>query len=146
MTATDSTSKVRILLGIAFTGAGIAHVVKNEFFEQLVPDSLAQWRKPISAVTAVIQFVGGVSLFIPRLRAVARWANLAMLVPTLPAAVAQTRDPDRMRALGVNPKLVLARIPAQMLVAGLTWWATRPPTNSLYEGEALPKPEPQPKA
>ena len=97
MTATDSTRKVRILLGIAFTGAGIAHVIKNEFFEQLVPDSLAQWRKPISAVTAVIQFVGGVSMFIPRLRAVARWANLAMLVPTLPAALAQTRDPDRMR-------------------------------------------------
>lgn len=93
MTATDSTRKVRILLGIAFTGAGIAHVIKNEFFEQLVPDSLAQWRKPISAVTAVIQFVGGVSMFIPRLRAVARWANLAMLVPTLPAAFAQPAIP-----------------------------------------------------
>lgn len=54
MTASDSTHTVRILLGIAFTGAGIAHVVKNEFFESLVPDSLAQWRKPISAVTSVM--------------------------------------------------------------------------------------------
>lgn len=126
MTASDPTRTARIVLGTAFTGAGIAHVVKHGWFEQLVPESLAQWRKPISAVTAVIQFVGGISMFIPRLRVLARWTNLAMLVPTLPAAVAQTRHPDQMRALGVNSKLVIARIPAQILVATATWWATRP--------------------
>ena len=99
---TDSTRTARIMLGTAFTGAGIAHVVKHEFFENLVPDSLARWRKPISAVTAVIQFVGGISMFIPRLRLLARWTNLAMLVPTLPAAVAQTRHPDQMRAFSCH--------------------------------------------
>jgi uncharacterized membrane protein len=65
-------------------------------------------------------------MFIPRLRVLARWINLAMLVPTLPAAIDQTRHPDRMRELGLNPKAVAARIPVQMLVAALTWWATRP--------------------
>lgn len=128
MTTPDPTRTARIVLGTAFTGAGIAHVVKHEWFERVVPESLAQWRKPISAVTAMVQFVGGISMFIPRLRSLARWTNLAMLVPTLPAAVAQTRHPDQMRALGVNPKLVIARIPAQMLVASATWWATRPPS------------------
>lgn len=97
MTAPDPTRTTRILLGTAFTGAGIAHVVKHEFFENLVPDSLARWRKSISAATAVIQFVGGISMFVPRLRVLARWTNLAMLVPTLPAAVAQTRHPDHVR-------------------------------------------------
>jgi uncharacterized membrane protein len=126
MTTPDPAAKVRILLGTAFTGAGIAHIVKNEWFEQLVPEQLAQWRKPISAATAVIQLVGGISMFIPRLRVLARWTNLAMLVPTLPAAVAQTGHPDQLRALGVNPKIVVARIPAQMLVAVATWWATGP--------------------
>lgn len=126
MTTRDPTLKARILLGAAFTGAGIAHVVKHEWFEQLVPESLFQWRKPISAVTAIIQLVGGVSMFVPRLRVVARWTNLAMLMPTLPAAVDQTRHPDRMRELGLNPKAVAARIPLQMLVAALTWWTTRP--------------------
>jgi uncharacterized membrane protein len=74
---------------------------------------VARWRKPISAITAVIQFVGGITMFIPRLRVVARWTSLAMLMPTLPAAVAQTRHLDQMGALGVNPKVVVARIPAQ---------------------------------
>ena len=126
MTTSHPARRARILLGTAFTGAGIAHVVKHEWFEQLVPDSLSQWRKPISAVTAVIQFVGGISMFVPRLRVIARWTNLAMLVPSLPAAIDQTRHPDRMRALGLNPKAVAARIPVQMGVAALTWWATQP--------------------
>lgn len=133
MTTPDPTRRARIVLGTAFTGAGIAHVVKHEFFESLVPESMSKWRKPISAVTAVIQFVGGISMFIPRLRGLARWTNLAMLVPTLPAALAQTRHPDQMRALGVNPKLVIARIPAQMLVAAATWWATRPPITDRHQ-------------
>jgi uncharacterized membrane protein len=66
MTALDRATKVRVVLGVAFTGAGIAHIVKHDWFEQLVPESLARWRKPISAVTAVIQLVGGMSMFIPR--------------------------------------------------------------------------------
>ena len=133
MTTPDPTRTARIVLGTAFTGAGIAHVVKHEWFENLVPESMAKWRKPISAVTAVIQFVGGITMFISRLRVLARWTNLAMLVPTLPAAVAQTRHPDQMRALGVDPKLVVARIPAQMLVAAATWWATRPPATEQHQ-------------
>lgn len=133
MTGSDPTRTARIALGTAFTGAGIAHVAKHEFFESLVPESMSRWRKPISAITAAIQFVGGISMFIPRLRMLARWTNLAMLVPTLPAAVAQTHQPDRMRALGVNPRLVVARIPAQMLVAAATWWATRPVANAQHQ-------------
>lgn len=126
MTAPDSTRNARILLGTAFTGAGIAHVVKHEWFEGLVPESLAQWRKPISAVTAVIQIVGGISMFLPGLRVVARWTNLAMLVPTLPAAAAQIKHPEVLRKAGVPPQLASVRVVAQTLVAALTWWATEP--------------------
>lgn len=127
MNTEDPARNARVLLGMAFSGAGIAHVVKHEWFEQLVPDVLSQWRKPISAATAVVQILSGISMFIPRLRAFARWSTVGLLVPTLPAAFDQTRHPERMRELGLNPKTVAARIPAQMLVVALAWWATRPP-------------------
>lgn len=126
MTTSDPAAKARLFLGAIFTGAGVAHVVKHEWFEQLVPESLFQWRKPVSAVTAVIQFVGGVSMFVPRLRAVARWANLAMLVPTLPAAVDQINHPEVLRGAGIPPQLAPVRVVVQSLVAALTWWSTRP--------------------
>ena len=46
MTTSDPTRKARIVPGTAFTG--IAHIVKNEWFEQLVPEQLARWRKPVN--------------------------------------------------------------------------------------------------
>ncbi|AGM29135.1 hypothetical protein MABM_07550 [Mycobacteroides abscessus] len=103
MTTFDPGRQARIALGVAFTGAGIAHVVKHHWFEQLVPEQLARWRKPISAVTAIIQFVGGISMFVPRLRVLARWTNLAVLMPTLPAAVDQINHPEMLRKAGVPP-------------------------------------------
>lgn len=76
-------------------------MVKHAWFEQLVPESLARWRRPISAVTAVLQIVGGIAMFVPGLRALARWTNLAMLVPTLPAAAAQINHPETLRRAGI---------------------------------------------
>jgi uncharacterized membrane protein len=93
-----------------------------------VPERFAQWRKPIGAITAVIQIVGGISMFIPRLRAVARWANLSMLVPTLPAAAAQIKTPEVLRRAGIPPALAPVRVVVQIIVAALTWWSTRPPS------------------
>jgi uncharacterized membrane protein len=132
VTTAKKARAARILLGTVFTGAGIAHVVKHQWFESLVPESLAQWRKPISAVTAIIQIVGGVSMFIPPLRAVARWANLAMLVPTLPAAADQINHPEVLRKAGIPPALAPVRVAVQTLVAALTWWATRLPANDQH--------------
>lgn len=129
MTTPDPTLKARVALGTAFTGAGVAHVVKHEWFEQLVPDSMAKWAKPISAISAVIQFVGGISMFIPRLRGVARWVNLGMLVPTLIPAIWQIKTPEKLRNAGLPPALAPVRVVVQMLVITATWWATRPPAE-----------------
>ena len=129
MTDPDPTRKVRLLLGSAFTGAGIAHIVKHEWFENLVPERFSQWRKPISAVTAAIQIIGGTAMFVPRLRVLARWTNLAILVPTLPAAAGQINHPEVLRRAGIPPALAPVRVVVQTIVAGLTWWATRPSTQ-----------------
>ncbi|EFV13814.1 hypothetical protein [Segniliparus rugosus] len=129
MTTQEGTRTARALLGTAFTAAGIAHIVKHQWFEQLVPESLSRYRKPISAVTAVVQIVGGAAMFVPRLRAAARWSNLALLVPTVPAAFDQINHPDALRKAGIPPALAPVRGVAQILVSALVWWATRPPAE-----------------
>lgn len=126
MTTTDPTRKARFLLGTAFTGAGIAHVAKREWFEQLVPESMARWRRPIGTITAAIQIVSGISMFSRRTRGLARWTTVGLLVPTLPAAADQINHPETLRKAGVPPVLAPVRVVAQILVVVLAWWATKP--------------------
>jgi uncharacterized membrane protein len=125
MTAPDPTRKARLFLGTIFTGAGIAHLVKREVFEQGVPKQFFQWRKPISAVTGVIQILSGIAMYFPTMRAFARWSTVGLLVPTLPFAVDHIKHPDALRKLGVPRALASVAVVAQILVVALTWWATR---------------------
>lgn len=125
MTTTDSAHRLRTLLGLAFAGAGIAHFLRRDFFDQLVPESLAAYRAPINVVTGILQVVGAITMFVPRLRAAARWTNLALLVPTLAPAVNQIRHPETLRRVGIPPQLAPVRVVAQLLVIAATWHATR---------------------
>lgn len=141
MALPDRTTTARVALGTAFTAAGIAHVVKHEWFEQLVPESLTQWRKPISAVTAAIQIVGGIAMFIPRWRRLARWLNVGLLAPTLPAAINQYSQPEVLRKAGIPRALAPVRAVAQVVVIAFTWWATRPATTTNAKRSAgIPQP------
>jgi uncharacterized membrane protein len=126
MTTADPGRKSRGILGVLFGAAGIAHFVKREFFDQLVPESLAAYRTPINVVTGILQIVGAVTMFVPGQRAVARWTNLALLVPTLPPAVNQIRHPETLRKVGIPPQLAPVRVLAQLLVIAATWRSTRP--------------------
>lgn len=127
MSTPDPVQSARVFLGTVFIAAGIAHIVNREWFEQLVPETLSRWRKPITAVTAVVQIVGGISMIIPRLRVIARWANVALLVLTLPAAADQINHPEMLRRAGIPPALAPVRAVAQTPIVALTWWVTRPP-------------------
>jgi hypothetical protein len=68
-------------------------------------------------------------MFVPRLRLLARWLNVALLGPTLPAAAAQINTPDVLRRAGIPPALAPVRVVAQILVLAATWWSTRPPAQ-----------------
>jgi uncharacterized membrane protein len=129
VTTPDSTFKARAFLGAIFTGAGIAHFVKHDLFEEVVPKPFFKWRKPISAVTGVVQVLSGIAMFFPRMRAFARWSTVGLLVPTLPFAVDQIRRPEEIRKFGVPPALAPVRVVAQILVVALTWWSTQSPTD-----------------
>lgn len=126
MTTTDRTRKTRIALGVLFGAAGVAHFAKRDFFDQLVPESLAAYRTPINIVTGILQIAGAVTMFVPGLRTVARWTNLALLVPTLPPAVNQIRHPEALDKVGIPPQLAPVRVVAQLLVIAATWWSTQP--------------------
>lgn len=126
MNANDKRRLARRILGTAFTGAGIAHFTHADFFANVVPAALADHKREINWATGVYQTAGGLTFFDPRLRQVARWSSIALLVPTFPEAFRQVREPERMKSLGLPPRLAAMRIVAQAAVLGVVWWSTQP--------------------
>jgi uncharacterized membrane protein len=119
----------RQLLGAIFIAAGIAHLTHQRFYRSLLPYWLLQARSEIDVAVGTVEVFGGVLLFMPRLRKLARWTNLAVLAPTLLAAIGEARRPARLRPysrrqLGLNPVGPLVLAPGHAGLAALLWWAT----------------------
>ena len=120
----------RQLLGAIFIAAGIAHLTHQRYYRSLLPYWLLEARREIDAATGTVEVFGGVLLFIPKLRKLARWTNLAVLTPGLLAAIGEVRHPSRLspftqhRAV-LNPVGPLALAPGHAGLAGAVWWATQ---------------------
>jgi uncharacterized membrane protein len=119
------------VLGLFIVALGLAHLTKRRLFPTLVPDWLAPVRREIDVTTGGLQVLAGFGMFVPALRRFARWANLALLIPAIPAAIDEVRRPERRRhrdrvpMTGVAPMIAAGRAPAQAILAGMVWWATK---------------------
>ena len=126
MTPSDPTRLLRRAIGSAFIAAAAVQVVKRDVFTELVPEQVGAYRRPIQAAMTAGLAGMGLTFFFPKARLASRWPATVMLVATLPAAVAQTRQPEEMKRLGLPMPLVVLRIPAQLLMIAGIWRATRP--------------------
>jgi uncharacterized membrane protein len=120
---------VRMGIGILFIGAGLVHFTHAGLFENLVPVALKEYRGSINAVTGVLIFVIGVAFLVPRLRAVARWSAITLLVVTLPTTTYRAIHPAAIESLGFTPALAAAGVIMWLLMIALIWWAAKPETK-----------------
>ena len=75
------------------------------------------------SLTGVLEALGAVGLLIPATRGLAGLCLVLLLVALLPANVRAARRGVSMRGRAPTPLLV--RIPMQILLVGLTLWATQ---------------------
>lgn len=129
---TESSAKrraARELLAAIFITAGIAHLTHQRFYRSVLPYWLLNARRDLDVATGTVQVFGGVLLFMPKLRKVARWTNLAVLTPPLLAAIGDARHPARLRPTtehrpGLDALGPVALAPGHAGLASLLWWAT----------------------
>jgi uncharacterized membrane protein len=119
----------RVGIGILFIGAGLVHFTHASLFENLVPVALKDYRGSINAVTGVLIFAMGVAFLVPRLRAVARWSAITLLVVTLPTTAYRAIHPAAIESQGLPPALAAVGVIAWVLMIALIWWAAKPETN-----------------
>ena len=115
-----SRKRSRMLLGIAFVGAGVNHFVMPRAYQRIVPPSMKDRSQSLVTVSGVAEVVGGLGVLLPWTRRPAGIGLIALLAAVFPANLYMARTPEHFRTI---PRWALyARLPLQPL---MMWWAWR---------------------
>lgn len=126
---TLSVAKRLALLGlsVAFIAAGANHFVNPGFYMQMMPAYLPAHRELV-ALSGVLEILGGVAVLIPRVRRIAGWGLVALLLAVFPANLHMALNPALFPDF--SPTALYARLPFQLLFIAWALWATRPKTSA----------------
>jgi uncharacterized membrane protein len=113
----------RLLLGVAFVGAGVNHFVMPSHYEQIVPPSMKGRARSLVAISGVAEIAGGLGVLLPWTRRSAGLGLVALLAAVFPANLYMARAPEHFRK--IPPWALYARLPLQPLMMMWAWRATR---------------------
>ena len=120
----------RVLLWLMagfYVVAGFNHLMNPDFYLAIMPPGLPspEW---LNVISGLAEIVLGVFLLEPRVRALAAWGIIALLIAIFPAnvyvATANVGLPDGTPGSG-NALLNWVRLPFQGLFVAWAWWYTR---------------------
>lgn len=113
----------RLVLGLAFIGAGVNHFVMPRAYEAIVPPSMKDSAKSLVAISGVAEVAGGMGVLLPWTRRLAGLSLIALLAAVFPANLHMARESERFSRI---PRWALyARLPLQPLMMWWAWRATR---------------------
>jgi len=113
----------RMLLGVAFVGAGGNHFLMPRAYERIVPPSMKGRAQRLVAVSGVAEVAGGLGVLLPWTRRPAGLGLIALLVAVFPANLYMARTPENFPKI---PRWALyGRLPLQPLMMWWAWRATR---------------------
>lgn len=113
------------LLSIFMTGAGVMHFVNPDFYLRIMPDYLP-WHLELVYLSGVCEILLGLALWISRLRRIAAWGIIALLIAVFPANVYAYQHQELLPA---PPWLHVLRLPLQLVFIAWAYWHTRPDTK-----------------
>lgn len=108
------------LLAVAFIAVGITHFSNAEFFVAIMPPYLP-WHLELVYLSGVCEILGGAGLLIPRLRRIAGWGLIALMIAVFPANIHMAMNPDQFPDL--SPTALYLRLPMQFVMIAVVWWA-----------------------
>lgn len=113
----------RLLLGLAYVGAGVGHLSLQKLGAAIVPDYLPAHRELV-VLSGAAAIVGGVGVLMPVTRRPAAWGLVAWLLAVYPANIWMAQHPERYRP--IPEWMFLARLPFQLPMIWWAWLYTRP--------------------
>jgi uncharacterized membrane protein len=113
----------RLLLGVAFVGAGVNHFVMPSAYRRIVPPSMKARAEQVVVLSGVAEVAGGLGVLLPWTRRCAGLGLVALLAAVFPANLYMARAPERFR--GIPRWALYARLPLQPLMMWWAWTATK---------------------
>ena len=115
----------RFAMGILFILASTLHFTASEAELKIIPAFLPMRREALY-VTGVLEFLGGVGLFVPnrKVQRASSWGLVALLVAIFPANVYQAVAGIKLGGFMNSPLYLWGRLPFQIVFIGWALWCT----------------------
>ena len=117
-----------VLFGLAafFINVGVDHFVNPEFYLSIMPPAFPLHLEAVY-ISGFFEVLGGVGVLIPRLRKIAGWGLVALLVAVYPANIYMAITPEAFPEVSVE--LLYVRLAFQFLFFYWAFSVTRPAYN-----------------
>lgn len=114
----------RILLAIFFVGAGVAHFTSTDSYMQIMPPVLPRPRELVW-ISGVCEIMGGIGLLVPRVRRLACYGLIALLVAVFPANIYMAVGNIGINGTHFSQWLLWLRLPLQFALILWVWWCAK---------------------
>lgn len=108
------------VLALLFIAAGTNHFVSPDAYLKIMPGFLP-WPLALIYVSGFFEVAGGIGIAVPRLRRVAGWGLIALLVAVFPANLHMVIHADDFP--NIPFWILVARLPLQGALLAWVWWA-----------------------
>jgi uncharacterized membrane protein len=106
--------------------AGVNHFVSPDFYVPMMPPYLPAHLELVY-LSGVFEILGGILVLVPRVRAMAGWGLVALLMAIFPANIHMALSPELFPDM--STAALYARLPFQAVFLAWAYWATRPETQ-----------------
>lgn len=116
-------TRARVGLSLFFAFTALGHFVRTEGMAEMLPPAVP-YRIELIYVTGVLELLGAIGVWIPRLTKLTGLLLIVMLLGLLPANIYSAINRVDFGGHGAGPLYLLVRIPFQLFVIWWTYFAT----------------------
>ena len=116
-------TRARVGLSVFFAFTAIGHFIRTDEMSAMLPPWVP-YRAPIIYLTGVLELLGAIGAWLPRLTRLTGLCLILMLISFLPANIYSAIDRVEFGGHGAGLAYLLVRVPFQLFLIWWTYWAT----------------------
>jgi len=101
-----------LALSLFFINVGVDHFINPDFYLNIMPDYLPFHAEAVY-LSGFFEILGGIVVLIPKLRALARWGLISLLIAVFPANIYMAMNPNLFPDF--SQALLYFRLPLQFV-------------------------------